>query len=1151
MAEHSYGALLVRVTADTTGLARQVEQAARGAGASAGAMIASGVTSKAGEAGRASGEAITNGITTSVTRTTLAGKVSGAFTGIVDSAKKAGNGIISGLSDAAGWIGDKLLKGGLFATAAAAGTMAFEVVKSGASFNILSQRATAAFTTILGSASAAKQMMSDITAFSLTSPFPREVFIQAAQQMLSFGVAAKSVIPYLQAIQDAIATMGGSATDISGLTLIFSQIQAAGKITGTDLMQMGQYGINAAELIGKSMHKTGAQITAEITKGSLGATDALNALSAGMEQTYAGGAARYQQTWGGALDHVKASMRNLGSVLLAPFIDPNGGGYAIKWGVKLGDLFNGLAAKLKPLEDRLTLHVKPIMDGITHGLENITKALTAPTPMPQISLRPPAVTPAIRGAAPVFQAPAAGVPQQIFQAPAAPPQSAIQTWVTRITDALRKVDWGKILGDIIRSAASGAQQIGAAFGELLSKVDWVAVGRTLAFIAVPLGISLVNSLVDALISEARHHPLDLLFFITSLIPIGKGAGIIIKLLDKVPIVGPLAKALLGPIESAGKLVETGFGKVLGKIFGKTGERITGYLGDVAGKLKIQGQVIMYGLLDGLEFGWKLVLGWLGRLGGLLLRGMEDGWRGVLPWLGKIGEFILKPFDKASTWLLVRGGNIIAGLLRGVQNAWPVVTRWLGGLGGQITAIFAKAGVWLISHGSDVISGMLRGIQAGWRTALAWLGGMAARITAPFAKAATWLLTRGSDIISGMLRGIQNYWRTAASWLGGMQARVSGYFKTAASWLLTYGSNIISGMLRGIQNYWRTAAGWLTGMQGRVTGYFKTAGTWLVGHGADVVHGLLDGMKNGMKNIGSWVNNNIVQPIKNAVIQFFHLGSPSRLMRDLGSNVIAGFWQGLSKFNLTGMIGTIFGGMPQALGNLVNKGLISVTKLTTSALAALGGLGSKALSAIGGFLGGLFGGNKSLPAGVMNYANLVAQVANMLGVGKWTNVFLAQMATESGGNPRAINLTDSNAAAGTPSKGLMQVIQPTFDAYAGPFRSRGIWDPLANIYAAIAYAIARYGNNIPNVLGHGHGYAGGGIIPERVYGVGARTGVPYTFGENGPELVSPLTGSGGTRAQQLGGRHVTINVYPQPGQSEEQIAAAVSRRLAWVSAGGAP
>ncbi|MBA2951504.1 transglycosylase SLT domain-containing protein [Streptomyces himalayensis] len=71
--------------------------------------------------------------------------------------------------------------------------------------------------------------------------------------------------------------------------------------------------------------------------------------------------------------------------------------------------------------------------------------------------------------------------------------------------------------------------------------------------------------------------------------------------------------------------------------------------------------------------------------------------------------------------------------------------------------------------------------------------------------------------------------------------------------------------------------------------------------------------------------------------------------------------------------------------------------------------------------------------------------------------------ESSGNPKAINNWDSNAAKGTPSKGLLQVIDPTFQAYHVPGTSMDIYDPVANITAACNYAADRYGS-IDNVFG---------------------------------------------------------------------------------------
>ncbi|MFB7509787.1 transglycosylase SLT domain-containing protein [Streptomyces broussonetiae] len=65
--------------------------------------------------------------------------------------------------------------------------------------------------------------------------------------------------------------------------------------------------------------------------------------------------------------------------------------------------------------------------------------------------------------------------------------------------------------------------------------------------------------------------------------------------------------------------------------------------------------------------------------------------------------------------------------------------------------------------------------------------------------------------------------------------------------------------------------------------------------------------------------------------------------------------------------------------------------------------------------------------------------------------------ESSGNPMAINNWDINAINGIPSKGLLQVIQPTFNAYHVAGTSWNIYDPVANITAAANYAAHRYGS----------------------------------------------------------------------------------------------
>ena len=77
--------------------------------------------------------------------------------------------------------------------------------------------------------------------------------------------------------------------------------------------------------------------------------------------------------------------------------------------------------------------------------------------------------------------------------------------------------------------------------------------------------------------------------------------------------------------------------------------------------------------------------------------------------------------------------------------------------------------------------------------------------------------------------------------------------------------------------------------------------------------------------------------------------------------------------------------------------------------------------------------------------------------------------ESTNNPHAINLWDRNAHAGTPSKGLMQTIDPTFDVYLLPGHDN-IWDPVDNIIAGTRYGLHEYHSigQIPGVRATEHG-----------------------------------------------------------------------------------
>lgn len=214
---------------------------------------------------------------------------------------------------------------------------------TGTSYNGLQQTTRAALTSLLGSAEAANAQMDRLDAFARTSPFAKQTFITAQQQMLAFGIETQKVIPYLSAVQDAVAAAGGSNAQIEGIVAIMAKIQSSAKVTAEDLMEFGNRGVNAAELIGSQMGMTGAQVRDSITAGTLDATAALDALVAGMSQRFDGASANVKDTFAGAIDRVKAAWRDLAAEFAQPLVGQNGGGALV-------DLANGGADALRTFQ---------------------------------------------------------------------------------------------------------------------------------------------------------------------------------------------------------------------------------------------------------------------------------------------------------------------------------------------------------------------------------------------------------------------------------------------------------------------------------------------------------------------------------------------------------------------------------------------------------------------------------------------------------------------------------------------------------------------------------------------------------------------------------------------------------------------------------
>lgn len=164
--------------------------------------------------------------------------------------------------------------------------------------------------------------------------------------------------------------------------------------------------------------------------------------------------------------------------------------------------------------------------------------------------------------------------------------------------------------------------------------------------------------------------------------------------------------------------------------------------------------------------------------------------------------------------------------------------------------------------------------------------------------------------------------------------------------------------------------------------------------------------------------------------------------------------------------------PERTTNPANNQPAQQTSSHSSGSDSSGGGGSSGGGSGGGGGGGGLGPSGGPPAGGPPPGNVQEWIKQAIEILRQNGINVTEadaqriwqiIQHESGGNPSAINNWDSNAAKGTPSKGLMQCIDPTFQSYKLPGHD-DIWNPVDNICAGVNYALSRYDSlsNVPGI-----------------------------------------------------------------------------------------
>ena len=150
------------------------------------------------------------------------------------------------------------------------------------------ERAEIAISTLSGSADTAKKMMAELADFAVKTPFTNQTVTDAAEQLLALGFQAKSVIPIMTAVGDAVAATGGNDVNIKNVIHSLGLMKTQGKVTSRQMLNLTNNNIRAWDFLAKKLHVTTQEARDMVQRGEVDAQTGISAMVEGMEGAYDG-----------------------------------------------------------------------------------------------------------------------------------------------------------------------------------------------------------------------------------------------------------------------------------------------------------------------------------------------------------------------------------------------------------------------------------------------------------------------------------------------------------------------------------------------------------------------------------------------------------------------------------------------------------------------------------------------------------------------------------------------------------------------------------------------------------------------------------------------------------------------------------------------
>ncbi|MCS7294203.1 MAG: tape measure protein, partial [Dehalococcoidia bacterium] len=733
-----------------------------------------------------------------------------------------------------------LLVGG--AAAAIGGAVGGLVAKTGISFNDFQEQSVNAFTTMLGSAEEAQKFLQDLTSFAAKTPFELPGLVESSKLLLAFGFNAEQVIPMMTAIGDAVAGLGGGPEVMDGIVRALGQMQAKGKATAEEMMQLAERGVPAWQYLAEALGVSVSEAMDMVSDGAVDAQTAINAVIQGMQGDFSGLMEVQSRTWSGMLSTLKDTFTQFSGTVMAPVFER---------------LKGGLSTVLEFVSRPEFMEFgKRLGEGIANGIDRVANLVqTVGVPAFQ------ALVGAVREVVAGFQS---GGGEGFF----ATLGGAIRSFVDTVQGAIPAVK--QQLSDFF-SALQG--QEGESFGAKLGE-------------GVKNTVDLIRNDVLPALKEFGN-------WFTS-----EGLPAIQNFANTVtPVIQPVFGFLKDNLPTIVPLLATFAGAFVGL------QGATSVLGGLLGPLTqvfsiLRGAMSITPLISGLVgvLGGPLTAAILGiaAIVAVAFMAWQNNWFGIRdivnqvwgtvgPILGQIGGAIMGLVNQViSSWQ--RWASEVAPI---AQQAWQNIQTVITTVASVVMTVVGAIASFIASHWSQI-----QAITSGvWNAISAVIMGVMGVI---------------QNVIKLVLALIAGDWGAAWEALKGIVSSVFGAVVGVVDGILQALKGVITLALDGVKAVWSAVWGEIRDVAGRllseakskivegveaIKGVFSGAATWLVEAGKDIVRGLIDGISS-MIETAKQTARNLASGVKDAVFGFLGIKSPSEVMQEAGQAVGEGLIAGL-------------------------------------------------------------------------------------------------------------------------------------------------------------------------------------------------------------------------------------------------------------------